>query len=132
MNQDWNYVAPITLYYDNQYIPNEERNQISRTIRGFYFGDRKIETDTSRNLTNMYSDRLFNWGTRTTALLQSKFVPVYTYILGFLGDFSMLQIFYKDLFRGPIGMDLPQKINFGRINKFISKLLIHYSTHTWG
>lgn len=61
-----------------------------------------MEASTSRNLTNLYSDRLYNWGTRTTALLMAKFVPVYTYTFGFLGDFSMLQLFYRDLFRGPL------------------------------
>ncbi|ODN05451.1 Esterase E4 [Orchesella cincta] len=102
MNEDWNYIAPITLYYDKRYIPDEERNQISRTIRGFYFGGRKVEPNSSRNLTNLYSDRLFNWGTRTAALLQAKFAPVYTYIFGYIGDFTMLQLYYKDLFQGPI------------------------------
>ncbi|CAL8075222.1 unnamed protein product [Orchesella dallaii] len=102
MNEDWNYVAPITLYYDKRYIPEEERNQISRTIRGFYFGGRKVEPNSATNLTNLYSDRLFNWGTRTAAMLQAKLSPVYPYIFGFIGDFTMLQLYYKDLFQGPV------------------------------
>lgn len=121
INLDWNYVSPVTFYYDNRNIPSEKRDQISRTLRGYYFGSRKVEASTSRNLTNLYSDRLFVWGTRTAALLMAKFIPVYTYVFGFFGEYSMIQTFYSETFQGPIG-NLTIKCTFYEIIYILEKI----------
>jgi hypothetical protein len=105
MNEDWNTVAPITLLYDR--TPNADQSDltdISRTIRGFYFGQQRIDSSTLKNLTHLYSDRFFNHGVKQAALLQAKYIPVYAGIFGFHGDWSILNLFFGDAFKEPIGV----------------------------
>lgn len=105
MNEDWNSVAPITFVYDfRPFLSFDEVSQLSRTIRGFYFGGRTIDSSSLQNLTNIYSDRYFNYGVKKASLLQAKFTPVYPFILGFHGDWSILNLYFGDAFKKPLGV----------------------------
>lgn len=103
MNEDWNTVAPITLLYDH-HAPPEQLVDISRRIRGYYFGGGTIGRETFKNLTNLYSDRYFNHGVKKAALLMAKWTPVYPFILGFQGEWSILNLYYGDVYKEPLGV----------------------------
>lgn len=107
MNENWNYVAPITFLYDASNYPDlseDTRDQISRQIRGFYFGQDKIGPERSTNLTNVYSDRHFNHGVTKTAILQAKYSPVYPYIFTYMGEYTYLQLYFGNIISEPIGV----------------------------
>ena len=57
---------------------------------------------TRQQLTDMYSDRYFVHGVRTTAMAMAQHdVPVYPYIFEFAGSFSFVQ---QRGFEKPMGM----------------------------
>src|SRR5689334_16738033 len=80
MNVDWHRIAPLSFTFRDTAA---EPDAVSNQIRAFYFsGSKVIGNETAGNLTNLYSDRLFNHGTRTTAVLhgkQNEAVPIYLY-----------------------------------------------------
>lgn len=91
MNADWHRIAPLSFTYRDTAL---EPDAVSNQIQAFYFGSKKIGNSTAHNLTNLYSDRLFNHGTRTTALLHGKYneaVPIYLYIVGYKGEQTHLK-----------------------------------------
>ncbi|CAG7787108.1 unnamed protein product [Allacma fusca] len=93
VNNDWHRIAPISLtYYDDDSVSQQELNLISDSIKSYYFKDQPISENTRQQLTNLYSDRYFVHGVRTTALIQAKhLVPVYIYMFAYKGSFSFLQ-----------------------------------------
>lgn len=94
LNEDWKNVLPISLQFDKLYtnLTAEQQLDVSIKIRKFYFDDRTIAEDSRQQLTNVYSDRLFNQGVSKCALLMAAHVPVYTYQFAHnRGDYSILK-----------------------------------------
>ncbi len=91
MNQDWHRISPLAYTYRDTAL---EPDAVSNQIRAFYFGSKSIGNNTATNLTNLYSDRLFNHGTRTSALLHGKnneAVPLYLYTVAYRGSQSHMK-----------------------------------------
>lgn len=85
---DWHRIAPVTFMYKETAL---EPDAISNQIKAYYFGTKDIGNDTATNLTNLYSDRYFNHGIRTSALLHAKTneaVPIYLYMFTYKGQQS--------------------------------------------
>lgn len=96
MNDDWKNIFPITLQFDRVYtnFTPEQQVDVSTKIRKFYFDDQAISEANRQQLTNVFSDRLFNQGVRKCAVLMAAHVPVYTYQFAHnRGDYSILKWF---------------------------------------
>lgn len=99
LNENWTNVLPISLQFDRVYtnFTDEQLLNISTEIRKFYFNDQTISEDKRQQLTNVYSDRLFNQGVRKCAVLLSEHSPVYSYQFAHnRGDYSILRWFNID------------------------------------
>jgi hypothetical protein len=66
-------------------------NQTSDAIREYYFGDKKIDEEVMKELTNMYSDRYFFHSTHHAAKLAALQIPVYLYLFNYKGTQSLAQ-----------------------------------------
>jgi len=55
VNDQWNKIAPLVFYYDEE----PAHLNISAKIRKFYFGNNKIGMNTLEETVNMFSDREF-------------------------------------------------------------------------
>ncbi|KAB0797807.1 hypothetical protein PPYR_08800 [Photinus pyralis] len=90
LDKDFDHIAPMVLHYDH--LPSSQ--ELSRTIRKFYFQDRSIDNNTKAEVTNIVTDPLFYYPQRVTSLLHSKYtkLPVYFYLFGYRGSVSMSQI----------------------------------------
>lgn len=109
LNEDWKNVLPITLEYDELYtkLTVDEQLAVSQKIRKFYFQDRNISEETRQELTNVYSDRLFNHGVSKNALLMAAHVPVYIYQFAHnRGDYSIVKFFGIDKIYGTLKLIL--------------------------
>jgi carboxylesterase type B len=78
-------IASITFYYDG-IVPYDEFMDVSEAIKDFYFGEQEIGFFTIDNLTNAYSDRLFNQGVRNAAMYHAQHAPVYPYVFAYNPD----------------------------------------------
>lgn len=99
LNEDWENVLPVSLQFDRVYtnFTDGQLLAISKKIRKFYLDDRPIAEDNRQQLTNMYSDRLFNHGVTKCAVLIAKYSPVYLYQFAHnRGDYSILKWFGID------------------------------------
>lgn len=96
---------PISLQFDKLYtnLTTVQQLDVSNKIREFYFGNREISEETRQQLTNMYSDRLFNHGVRACALLMAEHVPVFTYQFAHnRGDYSIMKLYGIDKILGRV------------------------------
>lgn len=108
LNEDWKNVLPISLQFDKLYtnLTTEQQQDVSVKIRKFYFDDRTISEQNRQQLTNVYSDRLFNHGVSKCAVLMAAHVPVYTYQFAHIrGDYSILKWFGIDKILGVSHVD---------------------------
>jgi len=94
---------------------------VSNQIRAFYFRSKPIDKDTAGNLTNLYSDRLFNHGTRTSALLHGKYneaVPLYLFVVGYRGKESHMKFLnFTENVGVSEGDELQYLFNMGRFEE---------------
>lgn len=90
-DKEFNRVVPLSLQYDTQV----DKDNKSRKLRKFYFGDKTIDNTTKDELTNLYSDVLFLMGADESVRLHSKHSnkPVYYYLFGYRGSKSFSPIF---------------------------------------
>jgi hypothetical protein len=91
MNVDWHRIAPLAYSFSDTAL---EPDAISNQIRAFYFGSETIGNSTAQNLTRLYSDRWFNHGTRTSAVLHGKMneaVPIFLYLFAYQGQQTHLK-----------------------------------------
>jgi len=91
LSLDWHRIAPVTLMYKDTAL---EPDAVSNQIKAYYFGTKDIGNDTSANLTNLYSDRYFNHGIRSSALMhvqKNEAIPVYLYMFSYRGTQSHLK-----------------------------------------
>ncbi|KAG4071521.1 hypothetical protein HA402_011675 [Bradysia odoriphaga] len=108
LNEHWTNVLPISLQFDRVYtnFTDEQQLNISTEIRKFYFNNQTISEDNRQQLTNVYSDRLFNHGVRKCAVLLSEHSPVYSYQFAHnRGDYSILRWFNIDKIFGVSHVD---------------------------
>lgn len=99
LNEDWEKVLPISLQFDRVYtnFTDEQLLATSKKIRKYYFNDQPIAENNRQQLTNAYSDRLFNHGVRKCAVLIAEHSPVYLYQFAHnRGDYSILKLFGID------------------------------------
>ncbi|XP_012522381.1 venom carboxylesterase-6 isoform X2 [Monomorium pharaonis] len=99
LDKNFKKIAPISLLYLDRFnITNEDfLNEISDTIRDFYFGHDSIDyTDNSRfKLIEMYSDSWFNHGTHRAVqdFIEYQISPVFYYYFAYKGSASFSMIF---------------------------------------
>ncbi|KAG5328877.1 ESTF Esterase, partial [Acromyrmex heyeri] len=92
-------IVPMSLLYDERYnVTNEDlRNEITATIRNFYFGYNAIDyTEYSRfKVVDMYSDSWFNHGTHEAVrdFIVNQTSPVFYYYFAYKGSVSFSTIF---------------------------------------
>ncbi len=87
-------MSPVTLQFDKLYtnFTHEQQLDVALKVREFYFNGRAILEETRQQLTNMYSDRLFNHGVRKSAVSMAQYTPVYLYQFTYnRGDFSIIK-----------------------------------------
>ncbi|CAG7828099.1 unnamed protein product, partial [Allacma fusca] len=82
----WKKIGPDSLNYASQ----PDKDEITRKIHDFYFGDR---IDVKENITDVCSDRMFNYCSEIAATLYAKTNPVYLYHLDKSGGFSLMSFF---------------------------------------
>ncbi|KAL0099083.1 hypothetical protein PUN28_020261 [Cardiocondyla obscurior] len=99
LDNDFNKIAPVSLFYDERYNVSSEnmQNIISTSIRTFYFGYNSIDhTDNSRSkVVDMYSDSWFNHGTHEAVqdFIVNQTSPVFYYYFAYRGSVSFSMIF---------------------------------------
>uniref|UniRef100_T1IEA3 COesterase domain-containing protein n=2 Tax=Rhodnius prolixus TaxID=13249 RepID=T1IEA3_RHOPR len=86
-NQQFDQIAPIFLYYDKT-ATNPEK--VTKEVREFYFDDQPITLELLRNLTEMYSDRIFIWP--AVEALRVHKGPHYFYYFDYVGEYSFQEI----------------------------------------
>ncbi|XP_073973339.1 venom carboxylesterase-6-like [Rhodnius prolixus] len=86
-NQQFDQIAPVSLYYDNTSTIPEK---VTKEVREFYFDDQPITMKLFRNLTDMYSDRMFIWP--SVEALRVHKGPHYFYYFDYLGEYSFQEI----------------------------------------
>lgn len=97
LDSEFDSLAPSTFYY-NRFVAKEDVNSVSAKLREFYFGDTAVSYESRDNLTDLYSDSLFVYGIRESAILTAANAnksPVYLYefahqIKSFLGILASL------------------------------------------
>ncbi|ODN01905.1 Venom carboxylesterase-6 [Orchesella cincta] len=88
LSQDWHRIAPVTFMYKETAL---EPDAVSNQIKAYYFGTKDVGNETASNLTNLYSDRYFNHGIRSSALMHvqtNEAIPVYLYMFSYRGTQS--------------------------------------------
>lgn len=92
VNEKWFEMAPSLFQYDSPKFSDARKKEISKAILSFYFQNRTepISEDTFQNLTNIFSDSMFIYGSRETALLHAPHAPTYTTILSIHGIWSQI------------------------------------------
>lgn len=87
-------IAPVTLFYEDT-CPKEQQGEVSRRIREFYLGDRRIDNSTRFDVIDMYSDSWFIHGAHTAVRhhLRTQSSPVYYYMFAYRGSASFSRIF---------------------------------------
>ncbi|XP_023016954.2 esterase E4 isoform X1 [Leptinotarsa decemlineata] len=85
-------LVPISFGFD-RYVENTDT--ITRNLRKFYFGNKKIDSSTIGDVVNLYTDGWFLKGADDVVRLQTKYYqsPVYYYLFGYRGSTSMTKIF---------------------------------------
>lgn len=95
LNEHWSNELPKHLMYKKDSVNQHE--DFTKKIRKFYFDSRPIvvpnSSDARERLTNMISDRLFNYPTRKTALIHRGLMKdpesrIYLYYFDYTGDYS--------------------------------------------
>lgn len=82
---DWHRIAPTTFLFKETAL---EPDAVSNQIRAYYFGTKDVGNDTYQELEHLYSDRYFNHGIRTSALMHvrtNEAIPVYLYLFSYKG-----------------------------------------------
>ncbi|KAF2902811.1 hypothetical protein ILUMI_03376 [Ignelater luminosus] len=88
IDQDFNRAISLSLGYNNN---NEvDKKRISRQLRHYYFGNKKIDNSTKDKLTNMFTDVLFLLGADKSVRLHGRHgtQPVFYYHFGYRGTES--------------------------------------------
>lgn len=88
INVDWHRIAPTTFWYAETAL---EPDAVSNQVKAYYFGTKEIDNATASDLEHLYSDRYFNHGIRTSALIHVRKYeasPVYLYLLTYKGTQS--------------------------------------------
>lgn len=88
LNVDWHRIAPVTFMFKETAL---ESDAVSNQIRAYYFQTQDIGNSTAQSLEQLYSDRYFNHGIRTSALMHvrtNEATPVYMYVLSYKGTES--------------------------------------------
>ncbi|XP_076231278.1 uncharacterized protein LOC143177296 [Calliopsis andreniformis] len=87
LNDDWNTLAPIIFMYERN---TSRSNYISRELRRFYFKNQPIDSTTSTQLSEAYSDGVNMFSIYRTAklLAATSSQPVYFYKFTFQGRHS--------------------------------------------
>lgn len=88
MNNNWDSVAQDAFIIDKESYSNASKLWATTKIREHYFGSRLVGNETLINLTNAYTDALFMYTAKKTALAHAKYAPVYTTMLTFKGIWS--------------------------------------------
>ncbi|KAF2902810.1 hypothetical protein ILUMI_03375 [Ignelater luminosus] len=85
IDRDFNRVIQISLQYGNN---NAKKEKISKELRQFYFGSKKIDNTTKSELTNLYTDIIFLMPADVSVRLHLKYntQPVYYYLFGYRGS----------------------------------------------
>ncbi|KAK5638330.1 hypothetical protein RI129_012625 [Pyrocoelia pectoralis] len=91
LNNNFAEVAPLLFFYD-------QATTVSKEIRNFYFGDRKIDHKTKSELTDVFSDTWFYVATDSLITMHTEYGkhPVYFYLFGYQGYASYVNA-YKDV-----------------------------------
>jgi len=94
LNEQWNEIIPITLVFEGK-IPKSKWDEASEAVRVFYFGSKtgRIE-DNHVGLEQMYSDRFFVHGVRSTILYMANETNVYPYVFDYTTTDSGFQTFF--------------------------------------
>jgi len=87
-------LAPKSLVYAAT-CPEDQIPAVTRSIRKFYFGDKKINQSTKWNLIDMYTDAWFFISSQINVKyhLEKVRAPVYYYYFAYRGTSSLTQIF---------------------------------------
>ncbi|KAF2902649.1 hypothetical protein ILUMI_03534 [Ignelater luminosus] len=86
LNKNFDKLAPIIFMYED----NPKKDEVSKKIRNYYFGDKNIDDSTKGELTNLFTDSWFLFPQVVAAQLHAKYTshPVYFYIFGIQGRLS--------------------------------------------
>lgn len=91
LHKEFDHITPMVLHYDHL----QSREEISKKVREFYLQDRKIDSTTKAEVTNMITDAIFHYPQRVTSQLHAKYSkqPVYFYLFGYRGSVSFSTLF---------------------------------------
>ncbi|KAK9883517.1 hypothetical protein WA026_001693 [Henosepilachna vigintioctopunctata] len=86
LDEEWQKLAPIVLLYEG----NPQSNEISKQLRAFYLGDKKLDNSTLVPLTNLYNDARGGFAVDRGVKLISAKLPqsVYYYLFSYKGQYS--------------------------------------------
>nr|ASM90852.1 putative juvenile hormone esterase 1 [Colaphellus bowringi] len=91
-DQKFDEIVPVSFGFDRIV---KDTAGITRNLRKFYFGNKKIDKSALGEIVNLYTDGWFLKGVDDTVRLQHKYYksPVYYYLFGYRGSASMTKIF---------------------------------------
>ncbi|XP_015600279.1 venom carboxylesterase-6 [Cephus cinctus] len=94
LNDDFMTIAPMSLLYRDK-CPADRIENVTKSIREFYFGDRPIDQSTKFDLIDLYSDAWFSIAADNAVRdhLNVLASPVYYYYLAYRGSASFSSIF---------------------------------------
>lgn len=90
LDTKWISMTPPLFFFDDLVTPTLQGG-VSKAIRDFYLGGRPFDQATRKGFTDIYSDRLFNNGIAKGIQLRADHQPVYSYLVDYQGQHSLIQ-----------------------------------------
>jgi len=89
LHKNWNDWVPLMLDYD------KNRVDVSQRIKDYYFGKFKGRyfPEDVKNMTDLYSHRVYFHATEKAVRMHSQYAPAYLYYYTYPGEFSFFSLF---------------------------------------
>jgi carboxylesterase type B len=83
-NEEWDTFASYQFVYDGVDVPEDTRKFVSKRLKRFYLNDKPLSNANFDGLVDLYSDNLFIYGVRNTALAHARAgASVWAVLLGY-------------------------------------------------
>ncbi|KAF2892970.1 hypothetical protein ILUMI_13204 [Ignelater luminosus] len=94
LNEDFDYVVPLSLLYDTT-ATEGDKNYITSRIKEFYFKNKQIDETMIRQLTHLYTDSYFFYPQNLAARLHVKYTNtrIYYFVFGYKGSLTLIPFF---------------------------------------
>lgn len=96
LDEKWNELALKALFNVEKFLLPEDRHTVASKLKEFYFKGEPVSYETRKSLFNIYSDIFGNYFLKKgVEMAVAKGEKVYLYRFSYLGNRSLLEIFFK-------------------------------------